>query len=109
MGLLSFMSNAASLEKEGVDIKQVAEEAQKRLATVPGAIEMCSKKMESRKEEDYLTNTTVTLDTARSYWVSRLPYNKAHGIPSRFTEFFVGLLDEAAGAPPLSPGRMHGA
>eukprot|EP00930_Biecheleria_cincta_P072399 TRINITY_DN59804_c0_g1_i1.p1 TRINITY_DN59804_c0_g1~~TRINITY_DN59804_c0_g1_i1.p1 ORF type:complete len:348 (+),score=63.53 TRINITY_DN59804_c0_g1_i1:105-1046(+) len=106
--VLSFMSSAAALEKEGVDIKQVVQEAQKRLATVPGAMELYSKKMESREDDAYRTNTTVTLDTARSYWASRLPYNRAHGIPSHFTDLYLSLLDEAAGGPPGAPERQHG-
>ena len=33
----------------------------------------------------------------RSYWASRLPYNKVHGIPSHLTNLFVDLLDDASG------------
>lgn len=95
--LLSFMSNKEALDREGVDIKQLCEEMKKRLDTVPAALDMYNARMASRKEEDYKANTTVTLQTSRSYWASRLPYNEARGIPSHLTHLFLDLLDEAAG------------
>lgn len=98
VNLLSFMSNAASLEREGVDMSVYFQEAAKRLATVPAALELYSKKMASREENAYQNDVTVTLGTSRSYWAGRLPYNEAHGIPSHLTNLFVELLDGAIGA-----------
>lgn len=97
VNLLSFMSNAGVLEREGVAIQQVVEEVTKRLAMVPAALEMYHKRMASRDESAYRQNITVTLGTSRSYWASRLSYNAAHDIPSHLALLFIDLLDEACG------------
>lgn len=97
VNLLSFMSNKAVLEREGVDIKQMCEEMKKRLDTVPSVIDQYNKRMDDHTESSYDTNQTVTLNTARNYWASRLAYNDRCNIPSHFTEFFIDLLDKAAG------------
>jgi len=103
VNLMSFMSNAASLTKEGVDLNQFYTEAAKRLATIPSALKAASERMESRDNDAYAASPTVTLDAARSYWASRLPYNDAHGMPAPLTHFMVELIDQASGV-----GGIHG-
>lgn len=97
VNLLSFMSNAAMLEREGVDMEQFFRCATGRLANVPGSLKLHNMKMASRNESDYLANPTATLKTWRNFWASRLPYNNSHGIPSHLTNFAVQLLDDASG------------
>eukprot|EP00929_Paragymnodinium_shiwhaense_P081485 TRINITY_DN42651_c0_g1_i1.p1 TRINITY_DN42651_c0_g1~~TRINITY_DN42651_c0_g1_i1.p1 ORF type:complete len:340 (+),score=73.75 TRINITY_DN42651_c0_g1_i1:80-1021(+) len=95
--LVSFMSNAAALEKEGADMKLCFGEIKKRLETVPAVLELYHERMKSRKEEDYDSNVTVSLATSQSYWESRLPYNNANGIPSDLANLMVDLLEKASG------------
>jgi len=94
---LSFMSNAAALQNEEVEMQPLFKAIAARLATVPAVLELYSERMKSRSEQDYIKDTTCTLNAARSYWASRLPYNKVHGIPSHLTNLFVDLLDDASG------------
>ena len=91
---LSFMSNAASLEREGVEMEALFPAIAKRLGTVSGVLQMYHERMKVRDEDAYARNITCDLNTARSYWASRLPYNNAHGIPSHLANVFVELLDE---------------
>lgn len=97
VNLLSFMSNAAALEREGADMKLFFAEAGKRLSTVPAALEMYHERMKSRDEAAYDENVTASLATARSFWASRLPYSERCGDPTQLTDLFVQLLDEASG------------
>eukprot|EP00929_Paragymnodinium_shiwhaense_P122676 TRINITY_DN95636_c0_g1_i1.p1 TRINITY_DN95636_c0_g1~~TRINITY_DN95636_c0_g1_i1.p1 ORF type:complete len:322 (+),score=44.37 TRINITY_DN95636_c0_g1_i1:146-1111(+) len=96
--LLSFMSNAAALEKEGVDMKQCLAEMKKRLDTVPGVLELYHERMKSRQEDAYARDVTVSLSTSKNYWASRLPYNDTNGIPSDFANLYVELLQKASGS-----------
>jgi len=97
VNLLSFLSNKAALEREGVDVKQLVVEMKKRLDTVPAVLEAYDARLSDRSEDSYNANTTVSLSTARSYWASRLPYHEARGIPTHLTQLFLDLIDEAAG------------
>jgi 3-hydroxyisobutyrate dehydrogenase-like beta-hydroxyacid dehydrogenase len=99
MNLLSFMSNKSTLERENVDMKLFFEEAAKRLATVPAALEAYNGRMSKRDDSSYHENVTVSLDTSHSYWTSRLPYNLTHGIPTHLADFYSKLLDDARGGP----------
>jgi len=96
---LSFFSNMASLQKEGVDLQQFFGEAAKRLATVPAVLDLYSERMATRDEDAYCKEPTCTLSTARSYWASRLPYNSANKIPTHLTDFMIKLIEDAGGAP----------
>jgi 3-hydroxyisobutyrate dehydrogenase-like beta-hydroxyacid dehydrogenase len=133
VNFLSFLSNAAMLEAEGVDIALYAREAGVRLQQVrhfrlasackcsprrhlpnapqvPDFLLASAGRMSSRAEADYLRNPGATLRTWRNFWGSRLPYFAAHGLPAQLPQLACNLLDEAAGLPaePL-PSAVVGA
>ena len=94
---LSWLSNAAMLEAEGVDMSLFAAEAAKRLQQIPGFLLSAGERMRSRDEASYLDNPTATLGTWRSFWASRLPYFAARGLPAPLPRMVIALLDEASG------------
>jgi 3-hydroxyisobutyrate dehydrogenase-like beta-hydroxyacid dehydrogenase len=94
---LSWLSNAAMLDAEGVEIGLFAKEAAKRLSQIPAFLLSAGDRMRSRDEESYTANPTATLGTWRSFWASRLPYFAARGLPTPLPELVVKLLDEASG------------
>ncbi|KOO53363.1 6-phosphogluconate dehydrogenase protein [Chrysochromulina tobinii] len=110
VNFLSFLSNAAMLEAEGVDTALYAREAGVRLQQVPDFLLASAGRMSSRAEADYLRNPGATLRTWRNFWGSRLPYFAAHGLPAQLPQLACNLLDEAAGLPaePL-PSAVVGA
>ena len=99
VNFLSFLSNAAMLEAEGVDTALYAREAGVRLQQVPDFLLASAGRMSSRAEADYMRNPGATLRTWRNFWGSRLPYFAAHGLPAQLPQLACNLLDEAAGLP----------
>lgn len=94
---LSFVSNSAMLEGEGVDIQLYIQEATKRLNTVPLFLNSCHQRMQSRSDDNYSRAPTATLGNWRTFWSSRLPYLAEHKMPSELPDFVVSLLDNALG------------
>mmetsp|Transcript_13679 Transcript_13679/g.44604 ORF Transcript_13679/g.44604 Transcript_13679/m.44604 type:complete len:355 (+) Transcript_13679:29-1093(+) len=97
---LSFCSNAALLEKEGVDFNLFTREAAKRLENVPASLDAAIGRMTSG--EGYFKDPVVTLGTLRDFWASRLPYIKeSNDLPEPLlANFVIDLLDKVGAQDP---------
>jgi len=103
VNLMSFVSNAAMLEKEGVEWDVFVREASKRLAVVPDALHNAAERM--RRGVPYDENPVATLATWRNFWASRRPYLKAAGLPDHVVaDLAVSLLDRAGASTPRLRG-----
>lgn len=69
----------------------------KRLATVPGAVQVLHNRLADRSDESYHEAPIVTHRTLHDFWSSRLPYFERHAIPADFPTFMAGLSERAAG------------
>ena len=98
---VSFASNAAMLEKEGVDTALFAREAAKRLANAPASMELAAARMaRGRDDATYAADPVATLGTWRNFWASRLPYFAANCFPTTLVDFAVSILDAAGASDP---------
>lgn len=95
----SFLSNVEMLEREGVDRAQLYEQMGKRLATVPGAVQVLHNRLADRSDAAYHASPIVTQETLHDFWSSRLAYFDAHSIPADFPRYMASLSERAAGGP----------
>ena len=93
--LMSYASNAAMLEEEGVSTEVAIEAISRRLAAAPGALEAAAARMADRSDGAYESNPTATLATWRNFFDSRRPYLDAIGASRVLPDFCVDVLDRA--------------
>ena len=91
--LMSYASNAAMLEEEGVSTEVAIEAIRRRLAAAPAALEAAAARMADRS--DYESNPTATLATWRNFFDSRRPYLERIGASSVLPDFCISILDRA--------------
>ena len=91
--LMSYASNAAMLEEEGVSTEVAIEAIGRRLAAAPAALEAAAARMADRS--DYESNPTATLATWRNFFDSRRPYLERIGASSVLPDFCISILDRA--------------
>ena len=91
--LMSYASNAAMLEEEGVSTEVAIEAIRRRLAAAPAALEAAAARMADRS--DYESNPTATLATWRNFWASRRPYLERIGASRVLPDFCIDVLDRA--------------
>ena len=90
--LMSYASNAAMLEREGVDASVAVAAISHRLAAAPAALEAAAARMAAR---EYNTNPTATLATWRNFFDSRRPYLDKIGASRVLPDFCIDVLDRA--------------
>lgn len=95
--LMSYVANAAMLEREGVDVATTIECVARRLATAPGALEAAAARMADR---EYVADPTATLGTWRNFFDSIRPYLRKTGASTELPDFCVGVLDRAGASGP---------
>ena len=93
--LMSYASNAAMLEEEGVDAATTMKAVAHRLATAPGALEAAAARMADRSDGAYESDPTATLATWRNFFDSRRPYLDKIGASRVLPDFCVDVLDRA--------------
>ena len=93
--LMSYASNAAMLEEEGVSTEVAIEAISRRLAAAPGALEAAAARMADRSDGAYESDPTATLATWRNFWASRRPYLDAIGASRVLPDFCIDVLDRA--------------
>ena len=91
--LMSYASNAAMLEEEGVSTEVAIEAISRRLAAAPAALEVAAARMADRS--DYESDPTATLATWRNFFDSRRPYLERIGASSVLPDFCISILDRA--------------
>lgn len=89
--LMSYASNAAMLEEEGVSTEVAIEAISRRLAAAPAALANASVRMAARDYE----SPTATLATWRNFFDSRRPYLDAIGASRVLPDFCIDVLDRA--------------
>ena len=93
--LMSYASNAAMLEREGVDASVAVAAISHRLAAAPAALEAAAARMADRSDGAYESNPTATLATWRNFFDSRRPYLDAIGASRVLPDFCIDVLDRA--------------
>ena len=83
--LMSYASNAAMLEEEGVSTEVAIEAISRRLAAAPEALEAAAARMADRGA--YESNPTATLATWRNFFDSRRPYLDSIGASRVLPDF----------------------
>ena len=96
--LMSYASNAAMLEEEGVSTEVAIEAIRRRLAAAPAALEAAAARMADRS--DYESDPTATLATWRNFFDSRRPYLDAIGASRVLPDFCIDVLDRAGASGP---------
>ena len=92
---MSYASNAAMLEREGVDASVAVAAISHRLAAAPAALEAAAARMADRSDGAYESNPTATLATWRNFFDSRRPYLDAIGASRVLPDFCIDVLDRA--------------
>jgi 3-hydroxyisobutyrate dehydrogenase-like beta-hydroxyacid dehydrogenase len=90
--LMSYASNAAMLEAEGVSTDVAIAAISHRLAAAPAALSNASARMAAR---DYEKDPTATLATWRNFFDSRRPYLERIGASQILPDFCIDVLDRA--------------
>ena len=98
--LMSYASNAAMLEEEGVSTEVAIEAIRRRLAAAPAALEAAAARMADRSDGAYESDPTATLATWRNFWASRRPYLDAIGASRVLPDFCIDVLDRAGASGP---------
>ena len=93
--LMSYASNAAMLEEEGVSTEVAIEAISRRLAAAPAALEVAAARMADRSDGAYASDPTATLATWRNFFDSRRPYLERIGASSVLPDFCISILDRA--------------
>ena len=93
--LMSYASNAAMLEREGVDASVAVAAIRHRLAAAPAALEAAAARMADRSDGAYESDPTATLATWRNFFDSRRPYLDAIGASRVLPDFCIDVLDRA--------------
>ena len=93
--LMSYASNAAMLEEEGVSTEVAIEAISRRLAAAPAALEAAAARMADRSDGAYESDPTATLATWRNFFDSRRPYLDAIGASRVLPDFCIDVLDRA--------------
>ena len=93
--LMSYASNAAMLEEEGVSTEVAIEAISRRLAAAPAALEAAAARMADRSDGAYESDPTATLATWRNFFDSRRPYLERIGASSVLPDFCISILDRA--------------
>ena len=93
--LMSYASNAAMLEEEGVSTEVAIEAIRRRLAAAPAALEAAAARMADRSDGAYESDPTATLATWRNFFDSRRPYLERIGASSVLPDFCISILDRA--------------
>ena len=93
--LMSYASNAAMLEEEGVSTEVAIEAIRRRLAAAPAALEAAAARMADRSDGAYESDPTATLATWRNFWASRRPYLDRIGASRVLPDFCIDVLDRA--------------
>eukprot|EP01064_Diplonema_japonicum_P013890 TRINITY_DN2142_c0_g2_i1.p1 TRINITY_DN2142_c0_g2~~TRINITY_DN2142_c0_g2_i1.p1 ORF type:complete len:323 (+),score=78.87 TRINITY_DN2142_c0_g2_i1:46-969(+) len=99
LALMNFMAYAATksmMEAEGVDPEQFFACAGKRLGGVEGMLRLCHGRMSDRALEAYTASPIATLDTWSNFVGSRLPYMKAHNLPTTLPDATLEILSKAS-------------
>ena len=91
--LMSYASNAAMLEEEGVSTEVAIKAISRRLAAAPAALEAAAARMADRS--DYESDPTATLATWRNFFDSRRPYLDTIGASRVLPDFCIDVLDRA--------------
>jgi len=102
--LMSYASNAAMLEEEGVSTEVAIEAIRRRLAAAPAALEAAAARMADRSDGAYESDPTATLATWRNFFDSRRPYLDAIGASRVLPDFCIDVLDRAGAS--TSRGHM---
>ena len=93
--LMSYASNAAMLEEEGVSTEVAIKAIRRRLAAAPAALEAAAARMADRSDGAYESDPTATLATWRNFFDSRRPYLERIGASSVLPDFCISILDRA--------------
>jgi len=93
--LMSYASNAAMLEEEGVSTEVAIKAISRRLAAAPAALEAAAARMADRSDGAYESTPTATLATWRNFFDSRRPYLERIGASSVLPDFCIDVLDRA--------------
>ena len=89
--LMSYASNIAMLEEEGVSTDVAIKAISHRLAAAPAALSNASARMAARE----YTDPTATLATWRNFFDSRRPYLERIGVSRVLPDFCIDVSDRA--------------